>query len=70
MAKKPKKSKRAAGSPQAAARPFTPLQVYNAFPDTDLLCPVPPEEGEDLDTYFARIRDVPGLDSLSLDGRE
>jgi hypothetical protein len=63
MAKKPKKPKGAAVPSQAAARPFTPLQVYNAFPGTDS-GPVPPEEGEDFDTYYARIRDKPNFDRL------
>ncbi len=64
MANNRKKPIGATGSPQAAARLFTPLQVYNAFPDIDSMCVVPPEEGEDRDTYFARIRGVAGVDTL------
>ena len=43
---------------------MTPLQVYDAFPDTDLLCPVPPKKGETCQKYLERIRDDPHVDSL------
>lgn len=43
---------------------MTPRQVFDAFPDTDLLCPEPPKEGETGRAYYARIRDDLLVDSL------